>query len=178
MITTDTTREQRVGDYRDSIASGVAFDRVAASNRSADGMNYAPMVTADQYARVVIALGRAAMMGDLYAYATQAALRSISPYLNGWQITAQVADAFAAFVRNGWHDTRAASGPEAGRPSSHEMQVGVQQAVTLMLVLIEVERELPLGQVPGVGWALRSLVEKYSLPVYANVLPGAHADLR
>lgn len=164
-------------DYREAVRSGLAFHRIAASNLSADRMNYAPMMSAGQYGSIVAALGRAAGMGDLYASAVADALRSVSPYLNGWQAAAGIATAFAEFQRKGWYDAATATGPDAGRPSSHQHALTDAQVVVLHLVHSEAIRGLHLGTAHGIGWALRALVAEVNLGSLHVYLPRVAEDL-
>jgi hypothetical protein len=150
---------------------GVTFDRNAASNRSADRLNYRHMVSAEKYGNVLVVLGNVARMGDYYAEAAMRATRKISLYLNDWQLVAGVAEAFAEFVREGWNDTRRATGPESGRPSDHQHATTMRQAITLSLVLVEVEHQLQLGYVAGVGWVVARLVREHDIRVNACYLP-------
>ena len=101
------------------------------------------------------------------------------PYLNDWQIVAGVARAFQTFLREGWADTRSATGPEAGRPSSHQHEVTLPVAIGLHLILVELEWHLNLGKVKGVGWALADLYRENLPEVYAyqEYLPNVHAQL-
>jgi len=170
-ITPDARRELALVDYENAIASGLAFHRIAASNRSADQLNYRHMVPAETYGRVVATLGTAARMGDFYAEAASQALRAVSPFLNDWQIVAGIADAFALFASTEWNDTRSATGPEAGRPSSHRHEVSLRQKLTLHAILLEVETHLQLGHVVGLGWALTALLLREEVRVNAAYLP-------
>lgn len=164
--------------YRESVNSGLAFHRISGSNRSADQMNYAPMLTAEEFGKVVVSLGNAARMGDVFMYATREALQAVSPYMTGWQIAAAIADAFAEFQKKGWHDTRSATGPEAGRPSSHQEEVDERTTVMLHLILAEATWNLRLGSVPGIGWAMRDLLKELGIQVYDTYLPNVAKNLR
>lgn len=144
--------------YRGEIASGTAAHYMAESNASADRMNYRHMVPARSYGEVVQVIGSLARLGDMYADAASQALRAISPFLNDWQMMAGVARAFSTFIRTEWTDTREATGPEAGRPSSHRQEVAPVNAMVLQLALTEMGYHLQLGSVPGPGWALRAVV--------------------
>jgi hypothetical protein len=151
-------RQVALERYRREIANGTAAHFIAESNASADRMNYRHMVPARTYGAAVQVLGQLAGMGDMYADAASQALRSISPFLNDWQMMAGVARAFSTFIRTEWEDVREATGPEAGRPSSHRQAVAPVNAVVLHLALTELGYHLQLGSVPGPGWALRAIV--------------------
>lgn len=162
-------------DYVKSIRTGFAFYRVSESHRSADQMGYYPMVQNLAYSNVVASLARAAAIGDFYASAVHLAACKISPYLNGHQIVAAIATAFSKVVIDGWHDTRTASGPEPGRPSTHQHETTLHQAIVLMLLVHEIRHGLTdLGQDPRPGWALQAMVreEEVETPhAYSLVLP-------
>lgn len=159
-----TDRQQEVLErYRGEIANGTAAHFMAESNASADRMNYRHMVPARSYGDVVQVLGSLARLGDMYADATMYALRSISPFLNDWQMMAGVARAFSTFIRAEWEDVREATGPEAGRPSSHVQAVAPVNAMVLHLALTEMGYHLQLGTVPGPGWCLK-LIAREMLP--------------
>jgi hypothetical protein len=138
----------------------VAAGYIAASNASADRMNYRHMVPARTYGEVVGILGRLAGLGDMYADAASQALRKVSPWLNDWQIMAQVAEAFRAFICAPWEDVREATGPEAGRPSSHITYPALVNAVILHLAMTEMQYALQLGATPGPGWCLREIAHE------------------
>lgn len=178
-MNTITDRNIEVIDrYRSEIQSGLAADRISSSNRSADRMNYRHMVPARTYGEVVTILGRTAAMGDIYAEAASKALTKISPFLNDWQVQAGIADAFSQFIRTDWYDTREATGPEAGRPSSHTQPVSLRTAVILHLVLCEVSYALQLGTLPGPGWCLKAIANELSLAtVVTATLPRTSAAL-
>lgn len=164
-------------DYEAAVFSPLALYRISSSNRSADQMNYAPMVTASQFGAVVVSLGKIAQMGDFYADAANRAIRKVSPFLNGWQIMAGIADAFAE-MHKGWHDTRSATGPEAGRPSSHEHDITETQAILLVAAVSEVGHNLQLGTLPGIGWALRAMIEERKINVYQINMPNVAKSLQ
>lgn len=154
----DERQQATLERYRGEIASGTAAHFIAESNASADRMNYRHMAPARTYGAVVQVLGQLAGMGDMYADAASQALRAISPFLNDWQVMAGVARTFSDFIRAEWTDTREATGPEAGRPSSHRQAVAPVNAVVLHLALTELGYHLQLGSVPGPGWCLRAIV--------------------
>lgn len=173
----DQRRLATLDRYRGEVASGRAAGFIAASNRSADRMNYRHMLPARTYGEVIGILGRAAALGDRYSAAVAAALPKVSPWLNDWQVMAGIADAFGDFIRAPWTDVREATGPEAGRPSSHVHEVTLRDAVVLHLVMAELTYVLQLGAVPGIGWALRDLAaEVDALQVVRLALPRV-ADL-
>lgn len=164
--------------FRGEVQSGLAADFIYRSNSSADRMNYRHMLPASSYGDVLRVLGSAAALGDVYADAAWHAASRISPFLNDWQVMAAVASAFAEFIRRDWADTREATGPEAGRPSSHVRKVALREAVVLHLVMAEMTYALQLGTLPGVGWALRDLAtEVDALAVVRFALPRVAASL-
>ena len=156
----DNPRSETLDRYRESVRTGVAADYVAESNTGADMLNHRDMVSAHTYSEIIIILGHLAGLGDLYAYAAKEALRAVALSLNDWQIMANVAFAFSGFIRSDWTDTRAATGPEAGRPSSHVRKVTLREAVVLHLTMVEMQYVLDLGAVPGPGWCLKLLARE------------------
>ncbi len=160
MIALDDSRAKVLERYREEVRTGLAAQYIAASNASADRMNYRHMVPARTYGEVVGILGRLAGLGDMYADAASQALRKVSPFLNDWQIMAGVAEAFRAFIRTEWEDVREATGPEAGRPSSHRQPVALVNAVILHLAMTEMQYALQLGSLPGPGWCLKLLAQE------------------
>lgn len=177
-VVLDPARQRTLDRYRGEVASGRAAGFIAASNRSADRMNYRHMLPARTYGEVIGILGRAAALGDRYSAAVAAALPKVSPWLNDWQVMAGVADAFGDFIRSPWTDVREATGPEAGRPSSHVHEVTLREAVVLHLVLAELTYALQLGSLPGPGWALLALAHEVdALQVVRLALPRVAASL-
>lgn len=168
----DPARQRTLDRYRGEVASGRAAGFIAASNRSADRMNYRHMLPARTYGEVIGILGRAAALGDRYSAAVAAALPKVSPWLNDWQVMGGVADAFGDFIRSPWTDVREATGPEAGRPSSHVHEVTLRDAVVLHLVLSEMSYALQLGSLPGPGWALLALAHEVdAISLIRSALP-------
>lgn len=176
-MTTSTDQSVASDRYRRDVANGTTFHYIEQSHRSADQCGYYPMVSATQYGAVISTLGAAAQIGDRYAAAVSEALCKVSPYFNGHQIVAGIAFAFGKAVRDGWHDARSATGPEAGRPSSHQHSTDLPSACMLNLILTEVTYHLQLGAVPGPGWAIKALVGETGLRVPARALPRVAADL-
>lgn len=174
---TDTKTNELPQRYLDDVFSGRSFEYVRASHASADRMNYCPMIQASEYSAFVVTLGKAAALGDFYAEAIRAALLKVSPYLNGHQIMAGVAGAFAEVQRSGWHDIRTATGPEAGRPSSWDHPTTEAQTITLLAILNELQFCMHLGSVPGVGWALAQLIRERGIRINALYLPNVAAQL-
>lgn len=168
----DPALQRTLDRYRGEVRSGAAASFITASNLSADRMNYRHMLPARAYGEVIGILGRAAALGDSYSAAVAAALPKVSPWLNDWQVQAGVAEAFGGFIRSQWTDVREATGPEAGRPSSHVRDVTLREAVVLHLVLTEMTYALQLGSVPGPGWALVALAREVdALPLIRSALP-------
>lgn len=172
------SEEERMAQYAESVRSGMALDFIAASNRSADRMNYEPMMTAEQFGKLIESLGKAAQMGEPFDYAIAKVIGRISPHQNRWMATANVARALAEFVREGWHDTRTATGPEPGRPSSHRMNTSGRVATLLTALVYECEMAMGMsGAQPG--WALRQLIadDPYARRFVILGMPRIHAEL-
>jgi hypothetical protein len=163
--TADQQHEQRYAQFVGEVARGTTMHYAAESNASADRMRYYPMTTASDYGKMVAALGMAAQMGDFYAAACSEAVQKVSPYFNTFQNKAAVARAFSTFITKGWYDVATATGPEASRPSAHQHEVTLKQAVMLNLIYREVTGE------NGLGWALRRLVQEENVRPWAMYLP-------
>lgn len=169
---TATVRDRRLDRFRDETAAGVTAGYFANSNLSADRMNRTHMATARGYGATVAMLGNLATLGDVYAAAVAAALPKVSPWLTDYQIAGGIAEAFSAFIRAEWTDVREATGPEAGRPSSHRRSITLVEAVVLQLALVELGYLLGLGRVPGPGWGIAALAhETGAASIISRVLP-------
>lgn len=142
--------------YKQNVASGTALTFIAESHKSADRMNYEPMMTARQYGHLVVTIGKAASIGEPFDYAVATALPGISPYLNRWQAIAGIAERLSAFIRGGWEDTRTATSPEPGRPSRNKHDTTPKVALVLTLLAYECMAALEMSGA-SLGWALRDL---------------------
>lgn len=164
--------------YMRELDQGLPHHYAEQSNRSADRMNYRPMVPARAFGGVIAALGTAAQSGSFSAYAVDKALRKVSPFFTDWQIMAGIHQAFGDVAREGWTDVAAATGPEAGRPSSHEHALTIRDRIALLAIAAECEYHLQLGHVPGPGWALKRAIQEHGMTVHSAYLPNVAKALQ
>jgi len=158
--------------YIDDVLTGRTLHYLAEAHRSADRMNYVPMIAAQHFGAIVQTLGKAATQSDFLADGAAAALRAISPALNVHQNIAGIAAALLRFSNEPWIDTRKMSGPEPGRPSAWTHDVTPRQRILLAVLMSEILFVAgPTGSVPGVSSALRYLLEEYAILVYPHTFP-------
>lgn len=168
---TRTQQDQKVIDRVEAeLVSGQTFSLIARANRSA--RLGGPAVSAQGYGRVIEALGRFAAQGDWNVAAVRNAIVRANPYQTPNEVLAQVAEALADFVRGGYYDVIGATGPEASRPSAHQHDITLRQAILLKMLMVEVEESIGYhGSVPGLGWCVQALMERDGITFPAHLFP-------
>lgn len=144
-------------EYVSRVNSGRALRLVAGSHESADRMNYEPMMMPEEFGRVIEALGRAAQIGEPFDYAVAAAIHVVGPFQNRRMASRAIARALAEFIEIGWHDTRTATGPNPGMPSTHNIAAPPRVALVLTALAYECQSAMNMaGATPG--WALQRMI--------------------
>jgi hypothetical protein len=168
---TYTDSEQVVIDRVEAdLLSGNYFTLRERSNRSA--RLGGPAVSSRGFSGVMQALAKFAGDSDWATSVAAPALRSVNAYVTPNEVLAQVAASLAKSVHDGYFDVIGATGPEAGRSSAHQHKVTLRQAITLALLMVEVEHGVGYhGSVPGVGWCLAALMEREGMIVPAHLFP-------
>jgi hypothetical protein len=171
MNTTFTENEvAAIARVEANLLSGYYFTLIANSNRSVP-KGRAP-INSRHWADIMKAVATYAAAGDRSAATAAKIFGRVNLYLTPNEVIAQVADVLGEVVREGYYDVIRATGPEPGRPSSHQHATTLHEALRLALLMTEVEMSAGyIGHVPGVGWVLRHLVERENIRVYAAYLP-------
>lgn len=171
MTTTYAADDQQVIDRVEAnLLSGYYFTLIANSHNSVP--KGGPPVTAEGWGAVIEALGKYARMGDRSAAAARVVVGKVNLYATANEVVAQVANALAEVAREGYYDVVRATGPEPGRPSSHQKATDLRTALSMALLMVEVTAAVGyVGHVPGVGWVVRHLVERENMTVYPMYLP-------
>lgn len=164
--TTSTGRELALARYMQNLTSGRVFQYGADSFDSADRMNYKPMLLGRTYGDVLAALGEFAR-NDRDAATASEIVHTLNRCGNVYQALTSIYRALGKVSRDGWHDTATASGPEPGRPSTHQHSTELVDSARLAALAIELQFVIAktdfFGSTPCVGWALRAVLE--DLPV-------------
>lgn len=161
---TITDRDAQVIErVRGELLTGQTFRYVDASCTSADQMNYDPPISAYTYGAALQAFGTFARLhGDWGSAVVTAMLPGLSTGMGRFLNSARIARRAGEFVVAGWHDFQSATGPEPGRPSSHQHPTTERQAVLVNLLLQEVR--VALGEHNAtLGWVLSALVEEHAI---------------
>jgi hypothetical protein len=172
MDTTELTEGQIKGIERTekNLLDGQYFTLIANGNRSVP-LGGAPIASRN-WAGIMKAVATYAASGDRAAATAFKIFGRINLYLTPNEVIAQVATVLGEIVREGYFDVIGATGPEASRESAHQHSTSLREAIHLALLMSEVELSAGyIGHVPGVGWALRHLVEREGITVYACYLP-------
>lgn len=171
MSTQTTTRDQAVIDrVEENLLSGYYFTLIERSNKSVP-LGRGPIRSRD-WANIMEAIAKYAQQGDRSAATARALFGRINLYLTPNEVIAQVAGVLAEVVRKGYYDVVRATGPEPGRPSSHEHATDIREALRLALLMTEVEAAAGyIGHVPGIGWCVKALVEREGITVYEAYMP-------
>jgi hypothetical protein len=164
-------REAVLERFERDLMAGTTFHYKAESNRSADRLNYQGPMREAAYGEVLATLGRFARQGRWQAYVAREAVQKVNLYGNDYQVAAALAEAFGKVVREGFYDVVAATGPEPGRPSSHQHPTTLRQALLLEVVYAELTCHLWLGSVPGYGWAVAALLDEAGVTVHDAEFP-------
>jgi len=150
---------------RQEIADGTTFHYKARSHKSVYG--YKPMAPSGVYQAILKALGTYAD-SDMRVDHSFRIMRKVNPYTTANEMLAQVAEVMNEIVKTGWYDTATATGPEPGRPSTHQKETTFHQSLLLELLFLEIELNLRKkgispGYVPGMGWALEAIIKQEDL---------------
>ncbi len=154
--------EQTMARFEADLISGLYFTRRVASNKSVPLGG--PPIASRHWADIMGAIAQYAKQGDRAADVAAHLFGRINQYATPNEVVAQVADVLAAYVRNGYYDVRRATGPDPGRPSSHQHDTTLRDAIHLALLMVEVEMSAGyIGHVPGLGWCLHRLVTRENM---------------
>lgn len=147
MSTTATTaRDQAIVDqWVADLHSGAVFARAAMGHRSRFG--YQPPATATRYSAILAGLARLAAQGDQAASVAAALIPRVNLYGTDAQQAAALFDGLVAVTAQPWEDVIGASGPEAGRPSSHQHAWSTRMLVNLYGIVCGIAEP---GR--GAGW--------------------------
>lgn len=110
-------RTEALNNYAEKIESNLVFANAATSHRSRIG--YMPPVSPRQYGLVIEKLGLMAQTGDKMAFLASQIIPKINLYGDRKQICVSVYTAMFSVFSSEFYDVVRATGPEAGRPSSH-----------------------------------------------------------
>jgi hypothetical protein len=171
MNQTLTPERQAVVDRVEAgLLDGSYFARSATGNRSVP-LGRGP-IAGRNWAQIMQAVALFATDGDRNVATAHQILGRVNPYLTTNEVVAQVSERLAVVASKGYHDVIGATGPESGRPSSHQHPTTLRQAIILALLLIEVEHAAGnVGHVPGIGWCLRALMDREGITVPAHLFP-------
>lgn len=171
MSDTTTARDQAVIERVErDLLSGRYFTLREQSNKSVP-LGGGP-INSRHWADMMGAVATFATGGDRFAATAAKILGRVNLYLTPNEAVAQVAGAIAGVVREDYYDVIEATGPEASRPSAHTHPTTLRVAIMHALLMVEVEMSAGyIGSVPGIGWALRALMEREDITVPAYLFP-------
>lgn len=172
MDTTELTAGQQAGIERteEYLLSGYYFTLIAQSAASRYG--YQPPVGYSYWSAAMTAVAKYGSWSDRMAETAFQLMGKINLYGTEAQAVQKVAEILSGIVRTGWYDTIGATGPEPGRPSSHQHATKLRDALYLAALMDEVEAALNYNQPKAnIGWALKHLIERENLTIHACYLP-------
>jgi hypothetical protein len=157
--------EKAITRVRDDLMSGAYFSRHASSHRSAIG--YRPVLNHRDWAHAMKTIAEMAAESDSLAQVAHTIMGRVNLYGTRPEACAQIFEAAAEALRNGFDDVVGRSGPEAGRYSDHQRTFTLRERV-LVAYWLEAATAPMQDCVPGVGWCVDAIKDElgnfYRLP--------------
>lgn len=140
------------------LCSGTYFQRHATASRSARG--YRPPLTRSAWSHAMTTIARMASQSDAFAQIAAGILGRVNLYGTRPEAAAQVYEAAAAVLADGFDDVIGRSGPEPGRFSDHQRDFTLAERISLAYWLAEATAPM-VDCVPSVGWVVTGLAARH-----------------
>jgi len=130
-------------------------------------------VRSEDYARIVVVLGRYAGSGNRAADDAAAILAKISPNLGERQMMKQIARAIATLAHSDWDDVRYRTGPESVRYSDALRPPTAEYRLGLAILWEEINSKPTTSTAvreAQIGWVMHALLQDVNVPVWAPLV--------